>query len=100
MIRRTKIKYYQQPRLVGTTLLLSAIPAILVGKLVGIRLITFLLSVFAIISFGFGALMTIGPYTWDEYKVRPAFAVAGIAVVVLVILSIILGMYEVVFIDR
>lgn len=86
--------------------MLSAIPAILVGKIIGIRLITFVLFVLGFISLVFGIFLT-GSFvynwnTWSEfkYKVRPAFAVAGIVVIVLFILGVIYSMYNVVFIER
>lgn len=56
--------------------------------------------VLALISFVFGFIMTRGPHTWSEYKVRPAFAVAGIVILVLFILAAIVSMYNVVFIEK
>ena len=88
------------PRKLGITFFwISIIGLILtvISKLYIGRLVAFLLAIITFLTSGSWFILATGPDSWEGYKVRPVFAIAGVILLILFLLAAIVGMYHAIY---
>lgn len=89
-----------QPRKLGNNFFwISIIGLILTvfSKLYIGRLLAFLLAIVTFLTSNSWFVLSTGPDSWDGYKVRPLFAIAGVILLILFLLAAIVGMYHAIY---